>query len=707
MTVKKKNGVLSSDGPLTALSGISDVRAAAFSSAGVVTLSDLCRYYPRTYEDRGGAIRVSDAAALAAEEDPRKVSLILTVSTRPATARLPGRKTVTKFSAVDETGSCAVTFFNQPYVGNSFAVGQTYRFYGKVSLYNRRVSLASPSFEPVPEPEEAPLPSLIPVYRCPEGLTQKKIVKSVSQALAICYPDHVEIPDPLPEEIRERYGLCSARFALFAIHRPESWKDLEIARKRLSFEELFRFALSLRFQQNRQRSGTPLPIPGTDLSPFLSVQPFALTGAQERVLQDIQHAPSSPDHPMNRILIGDVGSGKTVCAAAAMYCVVKHGLQAVLMAPTEILARQHYLDLRPMFEALGISCGLLVGSLPAQEKKVRKAELRDGSLKVIIGTHALLEDDVVFSDPGLVVIDEQHRFGVEQRERIREKSRRSHLLMMSATPIPRTLALTLFGNQEVSFLDELPPGRQLVSTYRVNESYRERLNAFTRKQVDEGHQVYIVCPAIDESDTSEEDGPTWKAAVAYADVLAHKVFPDVPVAFLHGKMKGTERAEIMERFVSGEIRILVSTTVIEVGVNIPNATLMIVENAERFGLSQLHQLRGRVGRGAAKSYCVLVSDSSAQTALERLDTLCQNHDGFAIAEKDLELRGPGDFVASFTGDGIRQAGDLHFIFASGLGESELLTSAFQSVESVLRDDPTLEEETHSGIRSMLFQPASS
>ncbi|MBO4229534.1 MAG: DEAD/DEAH box helicase, partial [Clostridia bacterium] len=442
MARKKTDLILSADSPLSVLSGISDARSAAFASVGVHTLSDLCRFYPRTYEDRGTCVRVSDAAALAAEDDPQKVSLILTVSTRPVTAKLPGRKTVTKFAAVDETGQCSVTYFNQPYIGTAFAVGQTYRFYGKVSLYNKRLSLVSPAYEPVPESEGDPLPSLYPVYRCPEGLTQKKIAKAISQALLICYPDNTEIPDLLPDEIRERYGLCSARFALFTIHQPENWKDLETARKRLSFEELFRFALSLRFHRNLQRAAAPRPVPRTDLSPFLSVHPFSLTGAQERVIREIRDDLSSPDHPMNRILIGDVGSGKTVCAAAAIYCSVKAGMQAALMAPTEILARQHYLDLCPMFESLGISCGLLVGSLSAAGKKARKAELRSGTLSVIIGTHALLEDDTVFSDLGLVVIDEQHRFGVEQRERLRNKARSAHLLMMSATPIPRTLALT-------------------------------------------------------------------------------------------------------------------------------------------------------------------------------------------------------------------------------------------------------------------------
>ena len=701
MPRKKADQILSADSPLSVLSGISDGRSAAFASVGVHSLGDLCRFYPRTYEDRGTSVRISDAAAMAAEDDPRKVSLILTVSTRPVTAKLPGRKTVTKFTAMDETGQCTVTYFNQPYIGTAFALGQTYRFYGKVSLYNKRLSLVSPVHEPIPEADETPLPTLYPVYRCPEGLTQKKIAKAISQALTICYPDNTEIPDPLPEEIRERYGLCSARFALFAIHQPENWKDLETARKRLSFEELFRFALSLRFHRNIQRAAAPRPVPKTDLAPFLAVQPFSLTDAQKRVIREIRADLSSPDHPMNRILIGDVGSGKTVCAASAIYCAVKAAMQAALMAPTEILARQHYLDLCPMFESLGISCGLLVGSLPASEKKARKAELRSGTLKVIIGTHALLEDDVFFSDLGIAVIDEQHRFGVEQRERLKNKARSVHLLVMSATPIPRTLALTLFGDQEVSFLDELPPGRQIVSTYRVDESYRERLNAFIRKQVDEGHQVYIVCPAIDESDTSEEDGPTWKAAVAYADLLSRKVFPDCSVSFLHGKMKGAERAEIMERFVSGGIQILVSTTVIEVGVNVPNATLMIVENAEQFGLSQLHQLRGRVGRGAVKSYCVLVSDSSAKTATERLDTLCQNHDGFSIAEKDLELRGPGDFFSSFAGDGVRQSGDLRFVFASGFGDQEMLGAAFEAVELVLKDDPMLEAKNHSALRSLL------
>ena len=710
----KKPTVLTPDSPVTALAGISETRAALFAKLGIETLSDLWRHYPRTYENRGVMSTVADTLSHMTS-DP--VSLILTVGTQPKVTTIRRGMVLTRFTAFDETGTVQITYFNQPYLRDAFAVGMTYRFFGRCEkTTGGRLSMTSPKHDVLgtSDPGDgSTLPAIYPIYRMCAGLTQKLIAQSVEKALSVVYPPDHDIPDPLPAALREEHGLCGRQYAVHNIHHPPNEASLDAARKRLIFEELLLFALGLRLRKSMKEQRTAIPMTAPDMQAFYDALPYALTGAQMRSVGEFLHDMTEKSSPMNRLLSGDVGSGKTVCAAAALYIALKNGCQAALMAPTEILATQHYEDLAPLFEVLGYECALLVGSTKAKEKTSIKGRLSDGTLPLVIGTHALLEDNVVFANCGLVITDEQHRFGVGQRAALAKKAENVHTLIMSATPIPRTMALMLFGDLEMSVLDEMPPGRQKVSTFAVDETYRDRLNGFIRKQVGEGHQVYIVCPAIDDSEELEEGSgsdipsdsrPTMKAAVAYAKTLAEEVFPDLPVGFLHGKMKPAEKDAIMHRFSSGEIMILVSTTVIEVGVNVPTATLMVVENAEYFGLSQLHQLRGRVGRGRDKSWCILVSDNDGETARKRLDILCKTNNGYEIAEKDLELRGPGDFFAA-NPDGVswdvRQSGGLRFAIASFCDDMEFLQSAFRTADAITAADPLMENEEHRLLREAM------
>ena len=712
----KKPTVLSPDSPVTALAGISETRGALFAKLGIETLSDLCRHYPRAYENRGIITTVADALSHMTS-DP--VSLILTVGTQPKVTTIRRGMVLTRFTAFDETGTVQITYFNQPYLRDAFAVGMTYRFHGRCEkTTGNRLSMTSPRHEALgaADPGDgSTLPAIYPIYRMCAGLTQKLIAQSVEKALPVVYPPDHDIPDPLPDSLRDEHGLCGRQYAAYNIHLPENEAALDAARKRLIFEELLLFALGLRLRKSQKELRRALPMKAPDMQAFYEVLPYALTGAQLRSIGEFLHDMTEKSSPMNRLLSGDVGSGKTVCAAAALYIALKNGYQAALMAPTEILATQHYEDLAPQFARLGYDCALLVGSTKAKEKTAIKQSLSDGTLPLVIGTHALLEDNVVFENCGLVITDEQHRFGVGQRAALAKKAENVHTLIMSATPIPRTMALMLFGDLEMSVLDEMPPGRQKVSTFAVDETYRDRLNGFIRKQAEEGHQVYIVCPAIDEAEddiggpdgaAAADDRPTMKAAVAYAKNLSEEVFPDLTVGFLHGKMKPAEKDAIMHRFSTGEIMILVSTTVIEVGVNVPTATLMVVENAEYFGLSQLHQLRGRVGRGKDKSWCILVSENKGETAKQRLEIMCKTNNGYEIAEKDLELRGPGDFFAA-NPDGVswdvRQSGGLRFAMASFCDDMEFLQRAFCAADEIAAFDPLLEKPENVLLRETMEQ----
>lgn len=688
------------DTDIKKLYGVGEARAKAYSALGIATVSDLLSHYPRGYEDRG------DIKLLGEVDDYSKYAFILTVATEPKVARVKSRMTVTKFKAFDDSATCEIVFFNQEYLKSTFRVGTTFRFYGRLDKSSHGAVLSSPVYEPYTE--GSVLPSLIPVYSATGKISQKQIIKDVRSALVLAACDRDAI-DPLPEDIRLKHKLCMRSFAQKNIHFPESFASLAAAKKRLIFDELFTFGLGISLVAEREKRSKAYPCKNANAEPLLKLLPYSLTSAQSRVINEIKHD-MQKETAMSRIVIGDVGCGKTVCAAAALLFAVQSGHQAALLAPTEILARQHYLSLCSIFNSLGIKCELLLGATTAAEKRRIYASLKDTSQNrtdIVIGTHAILSEGVEFSSLALAVIDEQHRFGVGQRSSLAQKNPFSHTLVMSATPIPRSLALALYGELDISIIDEIPAGRQSVDTFVVDESYRKRLNEFIRKQIYSGGQVYVVCPAVEENDAEESNvlieqvgiegdlldvnEPTkLKSAIAFSEELSQE-FPDFSVDFLHGKLKPKEKEEKMARFVAGKTDILVSTTVIEVGVNVPNASLMIVENAERFGLSQLHQLRGRVGRGTRKAYCVFVSDSvkKSSKARERLMTVKNSHDGYHIAEKDLAMRGPGDFLAKRGDLHFRQSGGIRFRLAELCEDTGLLTLAFSEAKALIQADPEL------------------
>ncbi len=698
MATRKPIGEIGLSSPVTVLTGVGPAKAAAYAKAGIETLEDLLLHIPRAYENRGDIRLLENSHA-----DGGKSAVVLTVATTPTVAKLKGRLTIVKFRAFDESGSAELVFFNMPYLRQTFTVGSEWRFFGVVERVSKRsgmtYKMSSPAFEPF---SMNSLPDFCAVYPLSEGLTQKNLAAHVGEALRLCGAPE----DILPDEIRRRRGLCTLGYAVRNIHDPENYTALAAAKRRLIYDEFFLFSLSMAMQGKKKREGQAIACKKQNISPLLSLLPYELTGAQKRAISEIA-ADMKAEIPMRRMLIGDVGCGKTIVAAAAMLIAVMSGRQAALMAPTEILARQHYEDLSELFGKLGIECALLIGATPMREKRriysALSAENEDARIPIVIGTHALLSDGVQFSALSLVVTDEQHRFGVNQRAALTEKSKGTHLLSMSATPIPRSLALVMYGDIDISRIDEMPPGRQAVDTFVVDEGYRERLVAFIRKTAAEGGQVYVVCPSIEENhelDSGEvalydinDDGihtkPPLKAAIEYAEQLS-EALPELNIAFMHGKLKSDQKEAIMTSFECGDIDVLVSTTVIEVGVNVPNASLMIVENAERFGLSQLHQLRGRVGRGSRKSYCILVSDDNSDTARTRLRVMKDNHDGFAIAEADLKARGPGDFLASNSNE-IRQSGGLRFRFADLCGDASTLTNATEDAHSLLAQSPSLAE----------------
>ncbi|MBQ2708274.1 MAG: ATP-dependent DNA helicase RecG [Clostridia bacterium] len=663
------------------LPGVGETRAKALAKLGIETIGHLLYHFPRGYEYRGNEKSLLSAAP------GETASFILTVASEVHNAALRRGMTLTKLRAFDETASCEIVFFNQPYMKDTLVKGGEYRFYGKLMQEKGKFLLNSPVVEPVIE--GVALPALVAIYPLTAGITQKLLAKLILRAME---ETQGVIPEPLSDKIRVENNLCSISDALRMIHMPENFEELEIAKRRLIFEELYRFALGA--GKKPEKSCTAPALTDGDLSGLTEKLPYTLTGAQSRAIGEIA-ADLASGRPMRRLVSGDVGSGKTMVAAAAAYIAVKNGCQAALMAPTEILANQHYSELSELFGRLGIRCGLLTGSVKGTARKTLLAGLADGSVGLVVGTHALITEDVTLSRLGLVICDEQHRFGVGQREALLAKGGGDacHQLTMSATPIPRTLAMFLYGDLDMSVLDELPPGRQRVETFAVNEGYRERLNGFIRKQKAEGHQTYVVCPSVEEREEGEvtqEDIRLFdfgydaeeimrpktppKAAVTWAQTLAESL-PDLAVGCVHGKMKPAEKDEVMGRFAAGELDVLVSTTVIEVGVNVPNATLMIVENAERFGLSQLHQLRGRVGRGKAKSWCILVSDAkTGSRAHDRLNVMRTTYDGFKIAEYDLGERGPGDFFRSGEDD-VRQHGELRFRLANLCENMELFEAA--------------------------------
>ena len=650
------------------IKGVGEARAKSLAKLGITDLRSLLSYFPRAYDDRRAYKKIVDLIP------GENACVCAVIAGEPRLSRIRKGLDLIKLRAVDETGALELTYFNQSYLKNTFHTGDAYVFFGRAEGTPSRPQMTNPLFER--EGAHQITGRIMPIYPLTAGVSQSMLYKAVEQGLAACVD---ELPDILPENVRLVYQLCHTRFAYENIHFPTDDEALSAARRRLAFEELFLLALGLKLLRERRTFVAGKQCKKVDLSPFFTSLPFSLTGAQRRAIGDIARDLTGK-RPMNRLVQGDVGSGKTMVAAAAIYMAAKNGLQCALMAPTEILAEQHYRSLAPLLEPLGIPCALLTASTTAKERRALNERLRSGELSLVIGTHALLSPDVQYQNLGLVVTDEQHRFGVDQRAALSAKGDDPHLLVMSATPIPRTLALMIYGDLDVSILNELPPGRQKIDTFAVPSSYHARIYAFLRKLVADGRQAYIVCPMVAENDELPDER---KAVTAYAETLQKEVFPDLRIAPIHGKMKPKEKDAVMRAFAAHEIDVLVSTTVIEVGVDVPNAALMLIENAECFGLSQLHQLRGRVGRGRHKSYCVLVSDNKGDENKQSLKVMSSTSDGFAIAEEDLKLRGPGDFFGS------RQHGLPSLRVADLSCDLSLLHETQSAAEQLLAADPAL------------------
>ncbi len=683
-----------------ALPGVGSARAKALAKLGLATIEDLLRYFPRDYEDR----RRSSTISAAPPDAP--VCIAALVAETPRCSYVRKGLELTKVRAVDGGGTLELTFFNQSYVRNALVPGESYVFYGVAEGTGSRRRMANPVFEREDHPRFTG--RIMPIYPLTAGLSNGVLAGLVQRCVAACAQD---VPEVLPQPVRQAHALAAAAFSYTNIHFPESEEALALARRRLIFEELFYLSCGLALLRTRREVQAGPVIPSQGLEDFSALLPFSLTAAQQRAIGEAA-ADLASGRSMNRLVQGDVGSGKTMVAAASCFLAWRAGWQSALMAPTELLAQQHFHTLTDTLSPAGVRVGLLTGSLRASEKKHLRAALSAGEIDLLVGTHALLSEGVAFARLGLVITDEQHRFGVAQRAALAakgggERALSPHVLVMSATPIPRTLALILYGDLDVSVIDQLPPGRTPVETFLVGEDKRQRLYGFVRKQVSLGRQVYIVCPAVEEAEPPLEHAmglgravpaggfADLKAVTAYARDLRERVFPDLRVGFVHGRMKPRDKEGAMAAFAAGALDVLVSTTVIEVGVDVPNASLIIIENADRFGLSQLHQLRGRVGRGAHQSYCVLVTANRNEETRARLKVLTQTTDGFRIAEEDLKLRGPGDFF------GKRQHGLPQLHIADLAGDTGLLKEAQEAAKALLRSDPALEAPEHQPLKEQI------
>lgn len=649
------------------LKGVGESRAALYQKLGIETVEDLLYHIPRRYID------LTRPTPLAAAVPGQKCAVRALLAAKGREQRIRRGLSLFKLTAVDGPVTLHITFFNAKYTVEALREGEEYIFYGTVTggFYSRQMD--SPQ---VFRPEEAG--TLLPVYSLTQGLSNKMVSRQVTEAL-----NRVEqLPDPLEGSgLPQQYGLLSYSQALHAVHFPPDWQAIETGRNRMVFDELLCLSLCFaRMREGRHRLHVP-PMQMQPLTEYYRALPYELTGAQQRAIAEAMSDMCSGT-PMNRLVQGDVGSGKTAVAAALCYFAYRNGAQSTLMAPTEILAQQHYNSLAPLLGSLGMQVALLTGSLSPKKKETLKAALAAGEIDLCIGTHALLTDDTTFANLGLVVTDEQHRFGVQQRAALRQKGRDTHVLVMSATPIPRTLAMIVYGDLEISVIDELPAGRRPIRTYLIDSTIRQRAFGYIKKHLDEGYQAYLVCPAV-QSEDEDTAAASLKSAVEYAEELAHGAFGDYRVGLLHGKMRPAQKEKVMAEFAAGEIQLLVATTVVEVGVDVPNAVIMMVENAERFGLSQLHQLRGRVGRGQVQSHCILLSDTENPDTLERLRVLCGTNDGFKIAEEDLKQRGPGDFF------GERQHGLPEMKIADLAADSRLLQKAREAADALTERDPTL------------------
>ena len=662
------------------IKGIGEKKAQALGKLGVFSLYELVSYFPARYEDR------TRFCPIAAAPEGEGVCIRALVADTPRLVRVRRGMELVKFRAVDESGSVDITYFNQNYVKDYLSRGDSVCFFGKIERSGGRCSMVNPAYEKEDKPRGV-TGCILPVYRVNAALNQRTLRDAVRQGLDAC---GAQLPEFLPEDVRERNALSQARFAYETIHFPPDFDALAIARRRLVFEELFVLACALGTLRAERTRESGIRLEKRDFSAFYAALPFAPTGAQRRAIEEAA-ADMTDGFVMNRLVQGDVGSGKTLVAAALCWLCRESGYVSAFMAPTEILAEQHTATLTKLLAPFGMRVGKLVGSMTAKEKREAKTAIKAGEYDLVVGTHALISEDVEYTRLGLIVTDEQHRFGVRQRSALIGKAERPHVLVMSATPIPRTLALMIYGDLDVSIIDELPPGRQKVDTFAVDESYRARLNGFIRKLSAEGRQTFVVCPKVEDDEESESD---LKSAEEHAKALAAE-FPELRVGCVHGRMKPKDKDAVMSAFVRGELDVLVATTVIEVGVDVPNAALMIIENAERFGLSQLHQLRGRVGRGGFKSWCILVSDNKSEDVKARLSIMTKTNNGFKISEEDLRLRGPGDFFGS------RQHG-LPEMHVADLGaDTQVLKRAQEEAKALLERDPQLALPEHAALRGRI------
>lgn len=661
--------------------GIGPKRADKLNKLGIFTLKDLLYYFPRQFEDRNNLKKIAQL------EDEEKVTIKAVISSINTFSPREGM-TLTKIDVKDETGSAKLVFFNKSYIKNTFRPGDSILVFGKVKKKFNNLELTSCELEYLTNSPKNTC-RFMPVYQLTYGVTNKEIMSIIRTVLE---DKDLIIQEYMPQRIIEKYRLCSIDFAVRNIHLPSNKESLKIALYRIVFEELLILQLGLFvFKSGRNKEDGIKFETSEDLKNIISALPFKLTKAQNRALDEIIQDMNS-DKIMNRLVQGDVGSGKTVVALLALANCVLNGYQGALMAPTEILAGQHYVSLTESLKDFGINVGLLIGSLTKKQKDTVLEQIKNNEIDILIGTHALIEDKVEFNNIGLVITDEQHRFGVMQRSKLSLKGVNPDILVMTATPIPRTLALILYGDLDISIIDELPPGRQPIETFAIEKSKRDRAyNNLVRREVESGRQVYIVCPLVEESEAIEA-----KSAVELVEELKAEYFHDLRLGLLHGKMKSSEKDEVMGRFKNKEIDILVSTTVIEVGVNVPNATLMIIENAERFGLAQLHQLRGRVGRGSHKSYCVLIYDSKTDVCRQRMAIMEETNDGFKISEKDLEIRGPGEFF------GTRQHGLPELKVANLFKHIKILKLAQQEARYILGEDNNLQLKENMALKKEII-----
>jgi len=664
--------------------GVGQARAKLLYKLGIYNIEDIITYYPRDYEDRSKFKKICEI------EDGESCAFEGIVVSKVLEHRLRKGLTLYKVRIKDETGTITAVWFNQHYIGKVLRVGESYIFFGKIAGRYNNLEVQNPVYEKQEDGEAKNILKIVPVYSSTANLSQNIIRSTIYNALDMVSGKLVEY---LPRNILREYRLSEINYSIQQIHFPRSDEDFKNARYRLVFEELFMLQLCLlsvkKAFENDKKGIRFSKVP--DMEEFIDKLPFKLTGAQKRVFGEIERD-MEKSCVMNRLVQGDVGSGKTIVAVLALFKAVRNGYQGALMVPTAILAEQHYQFVSSIMEAYGIKTALLTGSQTKKQKGEILEGIKSGDIDILIGTHALIEDNIEFANLGLVITDEQHRFGVRQRMLLSKKGEAPDVIVMTATPIPRTLALILYGDLDISIIDELPPGRKPVKTYAVDESMRDRINGFIRKEVSEGRQVYIVCPLVEESDEIDV-----KSAVQHAKDLAEKDFKELRVGLLHGKMKSKEKEEVMKNFVEGRIDILVSTTVIEVGVNVPNASIMVVENAERFGLAQLHQLRGRVGRGGHQSYCILFNEGKTEVCRERMKIMQKTNDGFLISEKDLELRGPGEFF------GTRQHGIPELKIANLYRDIDILKKAQEAALKLIGEDKNLEKEENSGLKTKMLE----